>query len=101
MFPLQWPRQRQKSGTRSVDCQVPLSSLPSETVETPILMGFNDFQKWRKHPDGGKRPSTLTDGFQPSAKIEAELWRSVMLQLFGEEWNLQLAVQDASRSDVA
>ena len=58
-------------------------------VERPPLMGWNDFQVWRR--DHGKRPTQAVDGFSTETTVETALWRAVMLDLYGDDWSIRIA----------
>ena len=60
-------------------------------VEEPALMEFNDWQKWRR--DTGTRPTKKDDGRATTPAQEAALWKSTMLRLYGDSWNIQLALE--------
>ena len=62
-------------------------------IGKPELMGFNDFQKWRKAV--GKRPLKRTDGNSTSSKYEAKLWSDIMALYYGQSWSADLAAQNA------
>ena len=62
-------------------------------VPTPRLMGFNEWQQWRR--DYGRRPSRAVDGFYPGPRDESLLWRRTMEALHGNGWQEDLAVAEA------
>ena len=62
-------------------------------IETPLLMGFNDWQTWRT--GAGRRPTRARDGaFMPQG-LEARLWRATMAANHGEDWQIDLEAQNA------
>ena len=69
-------------------------------VPTPGLMDFNQWQVWRKGP--GRRPRTSQgDPVTTTPRQEADLWRSTMQSLHGQDWRAlleeaQLAEAEAS-----
>ena len=58
-------------------------------VERPELMAWNTWQKWRNKP-GGSRPTTARDGGRTSNQLEVTIWRAVMRDLYGEQWERDL-----------
>ncbi len=55
------------------------------SVTTPELMGFNDWQVWRK--TSGARPTNKKgDDRATTTKGEAELWQAILGELYGEDW---------------
>ena len=63
-------------------------------VPKPPLVEFNAWQKWRR--DHGKRPRTAADGGTTSSRMEADLWRQTMANLYGPEWLQDLAAAGAA-----
>ena len=60
----------------------------------PDLMEFNTWQKWRKAL--GMRPTKRLGSKRPtSTSQEANLWRSVMEEYYGEDWQMVLAVNQS------
>jgi hypothetical protein len=60
----------------------------------PALMEFNSWQKWRKAM--GMRPTKRLGSKRPTTTgQEAVLWRRVMEQYYGEDWQLVLAVNQS------
>ena len=59
--------------------------------ETPALMGWNPWEKWRR--DVGLRPTARTDGEATTSAQESALWKSTMLELYGDDWPLKLLEQ--------
>ena len=73
-------------------------AIASGSVPAPDLMGFNAWQVWRK--TSGTRPSTRKgDARATTSREEAGLWRSTMLELFGLDWEEQLATKEALEED--
>ena len=62
-------------------------------IEQPELMGFNRWEQWRR--DRGRRPLIRIDGEVTTSRQEAELWRETMLHFYGENWQVDLAVEEA------
>ena len=58
-------------------------------VEQPALMSWNKWQQWRR--DKGLRPTAAVDGEATTGAQESALWKSIMLELYGDEWPLMLA----------
>ena len=66
-----------------------LDSIRDGEVERPNLMRWNAWQQWRSLR--GKRPTAAADGAATTTALESALWKSVMLELYGTEWSIQLA----------
>ena len=66
-----------------------------DDMPRPQLMNFQQWLVWRR--DYGRRPHAQTDGELTTMKEEAELWRSTMLYLYGENWSIDLAIETAQR----
>ena len=60
-------------------------------IEKPDLMEFNDWQKWRRV--SGTRPRVKEDGRSTTSAQEAALWKATMLRMYGDSWNIQLALE--------
>ena len=58
-------------------------------VPAPPLLDWNNFQIWRR--DIGLRPVVARDGYVTSTTTELALWKSVMNDLHGDDWLLNLA----------
>ena len=69
-----------------------LEAIRASDVPTPALMRWNDWQVWRR--DFGRRPTISTDGHALSQAQESALWKSVMLELYGPDWSVQLLSQE-------
>ena len=67
-----------------------LEAVNAEYVPKPRLMSWNEFQVWRR--DEGKRPLLAADGHTTTTPQEVVLWKSVMLDLYGPEWAVELAL---------
>ena len=71
-----------------------LEAIAAGDVTAPELMGFNDWQVWRR--TSGTRPTKKKGDEQGrTTKEEADLWRATMLDLFGQEWAAELADKEA------
>ena len=57
-------------------------------VESPALMDWNAWQKWRK--DQGKRTKRRVDGDITHPNFEVPLWKSTMAAVHGDEWGKQI-----------
>ncbi len=68
-------------------------------IPRPPLVSFNEWQQWRR--DFGKRPRHATEGGTTSSRTEASLWRTTMADLYGVDWQLDLAVRAAVEEPVA
>ena len=58
-----------------------VEAIDAGRVETPGELSFPQWQRWRKGP--GKRPTVRRDGRGLSTKGEVDLWRAVMVHLYG------------------
>ena len=76
---------RQVSGSEKTLIQ----AIRDGDVERPTLMDWNTFQVWRSR--NGRRPIVATDGFTTTTTQESALWKSVMADLYGENWTMILA----------
>ena len=61
-----------------------LEAVDAGDITRPPLLSWNDWQQWRR--DQGSRPSQGVDGYVPTSKDEASLWRKSMQHLYGEDW---------------
>ena len=68
-----------------------LQAIQKGAISKPTLMGFNEFETWRKETGG--RPTTATDGASTSSATEASIWKEVMAELYGVDWRDKLASQ--------
>ena len=66
-----------------------LEAIRDGDVPEPALMRWNEWQAWRS--SAGRRPRQATDGYSVSQAQESAIWKSVMLELYGTEWSVQLA----------
>ena len=71
-----------------------LECIRQNVVETPPLMSWNDWQRWRKTTS----PKEGTDGFRQEPAIERLLYLAVMEALYGKEWQTQLDRADDDRT---
>ena len=74
-----------------------LEAIRDGEVPRPALMGWNGWQSWRS--TSGRMPRQATDGYSVSRAQESALWKSVMLDLYGEDWSLQLVSGEADAPD--
>ena len=58
-------------------------AIKDSDVESPALMDWNQWQKWRK--DKGKRPNRRVDGSSTKNAAEVKLWIATMLSLHGAD----------------
>ena len=69
--------------------------LADGSVAAPDLVGFNDWQKWRK--SSGTRPVVARgDPKTTTSAQEVLLWKITMEELFGFEWRGDLAEMEAA-----
>ena len=61
-------------------------------VERPALMRWNAWQAWRS--GAGRRPVVSREGHTTTAAEESALWKSVMCDLYGTEWSIQIASEE-------
>ena len=74
--------------------------LADGSVAAPDLVGFNDWQKWRK--SSGTRPVVARgDPKSTTSAQEVLLWKSTMEELFGDEWRGDLAEKEAALAAAA
>ena len=69
-----------------------LQAIRDEDIERPILMRWNAWLRWRS--GNGKRPNLPRDGVTITNAEESAIWRSVMNDLYGDQWSVQLAAED-------
>ena len=53
-------------------------------VPRPPLVDWNNWQIWRR--DHGRRPTSSEDGYVTTPTLEANIWKTVMEELHGENW---------------
>ena len=66
-----------------------LEAIQQEIIAKPEMMRWNAFQTWRKGP--GRRPGNDVDGVTTTTIQETALWKSVMLEFYGDSWAMDLA----------
>ena len=66
-----------------------LECIRDDEIERPALMRWNSWQNWRSGV--GRRPLVSRDGHTTTNAEESALWKSVMCELYGTEWSIQLA----------
>ena len=75
-------------------------AIASGSVLAPELLGFNDWQVWRR--TSGARPTKKKGDEQGrTTKEEADLWRATMLDLYGQSWATELAEKEALEEESA
>ena len=74
-----------------------LEAIRDEDVPRPALMRWNDWQVWRS--TSGRMPRMATDGYAVSRAQESALWKSVMLELYGDDWSVRLLSAEADAPD--
>ena len=65
-------------------------------VQVPVLMRWNTWQQWRR--DTGLRPTAAVDGEATTTGLESVLWKSTMLDLYGEDWTFELLGKDEAQA---
>ena len=60
-------------------------------VPKPPRCNWNEWQVWRKSL--GRRPATAAAGGTTSGREEAQLWKATMEELYGADWQIDLAVE--------
>ena len=58
-------------------------------MERPPLLKWNEWQQWRR--DVGRRPTAAADRSTTTTQ-ESAFYKSVMLEVHGEDWAVQLAM---------
>ena len=76
-----------------------LDAIRDGDVESPRLMRWNAWQTWRRGE--GRRPLVSRDGMTTSNAEESALWKSVMCELYGTEWSIQLAAEEYEEAEAA
>ena len=75
-------------------------AIASGSVPAPELLGFNDWQVWRR--TSGTRPTKKKGDEQGrTTKEEADLWRATMVDLYGQSWATELAEKEALEEESA
>ena len=67
-----------------------IAAIEDGDVQRPALMGWNEWQSWRS--TAGRMPRMGVDGYSVTRAQESALWKSVMLDLYGDDWSFQLVV---------
>ena len=79
---------------------VPLQqAIQDGTVPVPALMGYNDWQKWRKNV--GRRPTFQADGVKRPPAAEVALRQYTMEAHYGAGWRQELVDVQATRAAAA
>ena len=76
-----------------------LDAIRDGDVPSPGLMRWNAWQTWRRGE--GRRPVVSRDGVTTSNAEESALWKSVMCELYGTEWSIQLAAEEYEEAEAA
>ena len=76
-----------------------LDAIQDGDVERPGLMRWNAWQQWRR--GAGRSPVAARDGTTTTNAEESALWKSVMCDLYGTEWSIQLAAAEHEEAEVA
>ena len=71
-----------------------LQTIRDGDVPRPPLMLWNPWQKWRTTLGG--RPTSSADGGTTGNPMENALWKSVMLDLYGPDWTVQVVSLDVT-----
>ena len=69
-----------------------LECIRDDEIERPALMRWNAWQVWRS--GAGRRPLVSRDGHTTTNAEESALWKSVMCELYGTEWSIQIASEE-------
>mgnify|MGYP003325879522 CR=1 FL=1 len=64
-------------------------AIRSGEVPKPPRCNWNEWQVWRKSP--GRRPATAAAGGTTSGREGAQLWKATMVELYGADWQIDLA----------
>ena len=86
------------AGQVSGSDQTLLEAIAAGDVPSPLLMGWNSWQAWRR--DHGRRPITAVDGYTTSNSQESALWKSAMLEIHGADWAVQVASLEVPSAEV-
>ena len=73
-----------------------LNAINEGIVPVPPLMGWDQWQSWRKTV--GCRPHKRIHGYGTEAKTESALWRAVMTDRYGEHWAETWAMQQVQEA---
>ena len=79
---------RQVSGSEKTLLEV----IREGAILRPALMSWNEWQAWRSTT--GRLPRLSVDGYKLTRAQEVALWKSVMNELYGDEWSIMLASRD-------
>ena len=74
-----------------------LEAIRAGEVQSPPLMSWNNWQPWRKN--FGRRPKQAVDGYSTSTTQESALWKSVMNELHGTDWAVQVLSLEATHTE--
>ena len=70
-----------------------LEAIRDGDVPRPALMSWNEWQAWRSTT--GRLPHMATDGYSVVRAQEVAVWKSVMNELYGDDWSVTLVSRDA------
>ena len=65
-------------------------------IEQPPLMRWNAWQQWRSTI--GRRPILSRDGYAVPQAQESAVWKSVMNELYGPSWSVDLLSGEVTES---
>ena len=68
-------------------------------IPQPELMNWNTWQIWRS--EVGQRPTAAADGEATNTTFEVALWKSIMGELYGDNWSVTLAASGAPTPGVS
>ena len=78
-----------------------LTAIADGTVPKPSRLQWQDWQKWRKNPFGGRRATRGNGSTRPSTnQEESKLWQSVMEALYGADWLAEVHGQEEEDPEV-
>ena len=73
-----------------------LTAIANGTVPKPSRLQWQDWQKWRKNPFGGRRATRGNGSTRPSTtQEESKLWQSVMEAPHGADWLAEVHDQES------
>ena len=71
------------------------------TIVKPSRLKWQDWQKWRKNPFGGRRATKNGGSTRPTTtQEESKLWQSTMLKLYGSDWLADLHGEEGEEEPV-
>ena len=73
-----------------------LKAIADGTIPKPSRLQWQEWQKWRKDPFGGRRATKMLGSTRPSTNgEESKLWQAVMESLYGANWLADLHGQES------